>query len=451
MDKDNRVTKIILEKKIKVTTGNNGGKFLFEVRYAKPDPDLHTKLFAKVPFAASGKTMSDRLSSSVNKQPAELYEINAYRYLEATLPMKTPRFYFGDISNETSNWIIITERIDFHDFNGNNFGKPSAETPKPLPPYEIEGPYDKCIDAGNLRGDHEEYYLLMTRVGARMAGLARNGAYGSQDLLKIAFRASPDHTKPALWGLNPDAATGEPPKQVSTKLDLAISFICDTAKVVFPPYVTAQAFQSKFRKAMMLVNAYTAEINYWMHMDNDYTALGHMNLNVDNAYFWRDADGKLDCGVFDWGGMGSSSYGAKLWWWYYCMDHNVFAKSITKLLETFCEQYQASGGPGLDVKLLQKMVIISGLQQMSGLVSAVPQIMKMCPKKNWADIQDRYDPRIGLNVDDKSTLRTYLHCMNSIVRIIEEMKGLEILEEFVQDVYVGMLKQTPKSDAIVYS
>lgn len=450
MDKDNRVTKIILEKKIKVTTGNNGGKFLFEVRYAKPDPDLHTKLFAKVPFAASGKTMNDRLSSSVNKQPAELYEINAYRYLEATLPMKTPRFYFGDISNETSNWIIITERIDFHDFNGNNFGKPSGATPKPLPPYEIEGPYDKCIDAGNLCGDHEEYYLLMTRVGARMAGLARNGAFGSQDLLRVAFRASPDHTNPAFWGMNPDAATGEPPKQVSSKLDMAVNLICDSAKLIFPPYVTTEAFQSKFRKTMLLINAYNAEINYWMHMDNDYTALGHMNLNVDNAYFWRDADGKLDCGVFDWGGMGSSSYGGKLWWWYYCMDYDVFAKHITTFLEQFCEEYKASGGPTLDVKLLQKMVIISGLQQMSGLVSAVPQINKMCPKKNWADIQDRYDPRIGLNVDDKSTLRTYLHCMNSIVRIIEEMRGTEILEEFVQDVYAEKFKQAPKSEAIIY-
>lgn len=74
----------------------------------------------------------------------------------------------------------------------------------------------------------------------------------------------------------------------------------------------------------------------------------------------------------------------------------------------------------------------------------------MCPKKNWADIQDRYDPRIGLNVDDKSTLRTYLHCMNSIVRIIEEMRGTEILEEFVQDVYAEKFKQAPKSEAIIY-
>ena len=43
----------------KVTTGNNGGKFLFEVEYEKASPDLHTKLFAKVPFPLSDKTKSD--------------------------------------------------------------------------------------------------------------------------------------------------------------------------------------------------------------------------------------------------------------------------------------------------------------------------------------------------------------------------------------------------------
>ena len=64
------MTKIVLENKIKITTGNNGGKFLFEVEYEKKDPNLHTKLFAKVPFAFSGVTKMDRMSSSVNKQPA---------------------------------------------------------------------------------------------------------------------------------------------------------------------------------------------------------------------------------------------------------------------------------------------------------------------------------------------------------------------------------------------
>lgn len=450
MPQDNKVTKVILEKKIKVTTGNNGGKFLFEVSYAKPSADLHTKLFAKVPFPLEGKTKMDRISSSVNKQPAELYEINAYRYLEATLPMKTPRFYFGDISNETSNWIIITERIAFHDFNGVNFGPPGP-TPDPLAPYEIEGPYDKCVDKGNLRGKAEEYYLLVTRVGAQMAGMAKTGAFGSEDLLKASFRASPDSNNPMMWGMNPGASTGKPNKQLKMMLDGAVTFCTETAKVLFPDFLSDSKCLQKFRSTMMISNAYSAELNYWMHMNPDYVSLGHMNLNVDNAYFWRDENGKLDCGVFDWGGMGTSSYGGKLWWWYYCMDYEVFKNFLSNLLECFEKEYKASGGgQSLNTEQLYKMVIVAAVQQMDGLVSAVPQIYKMCSKKEFATIKDRYDPRIALNIDDKSTIRLYLHCMNSIFRIIEEMKGDQLVKDFIDEVYQDKFKQSPKSDAIVF-
>ena len=74
-------------------------------------PALHTKLFAKLPFVPEGATKSERLSSSVSKQPAQLYEINAYRLMEAAFPVKTPKFYFGDFDDEASSLCIITVRF----------------------------------------------------------------------------------------------------------------------------------------------------------------------------------------------------------------------------------------------------------------------------------------------------------------------------------------------------
>ncbi|CAE7826442.1 unnamed protein product, partial [Symbiodinium necroappetens] len=49
LPQENRVTKVIPDKRYRITTGNNGGKFLFEVEYEIPDDCLHTKLFAKIP------------------------------------------------------------------------------------------------------------------------------------------------------------------------------------------------------------------------------------------------------------------------------------------------------------------------------------------------------------------------------------------------------------------
>ena len=111
---DNKVVKVSADP-FKITTGNNGGKFLFEVEYLESSPELHTKLFAKIPHSMDTATQSDRLSSSVNKQPMEFYELNSSRLLEASLPVKIPKYYFADISNETSNWILITESVSFHD------------------------------------------------------------------------------------------------------------------------------------------------------------------------------------------------------------------------------------------------------------------------------------------------------------------------------------------------
>jgi hypothetical protein len=450
MPRDNKVTKIILEKKIKITTGNNGGKFLFEVEYEKPDPNLHTRLFAKVPHALEGATRTDRLSSSVNKQPSELYEVNAYRLLESSLPMKTPRFYFGDISNETSNWIIITERIDFHDFDGINFGPPAPTRPPALPAFQIEGPYDKCIDY-NLRGESTEYYMLLTKVGAKMAADAKTGKMGSEANLGKSFKPSPDPKDTKVWGMNPNGASGENPKMVDAKLKNAFKFITGTGSVVFPEWTRTEQFGHKFFDVMLKVNAYVAEMNYWMHINPDYTSLGHLNLNVDNAYFWRDNEGKLDCGVFDWGGLGLASCGSKLWWWYYCMDYADFKTNIKSLLETYVATYKEHSGLQLDKDELYEMVIISGIMQMSGLVAAVPQITKMCPKKEWDTIKDRYDPRIGSNVDGKSTIRLYLHCMNTIMAIIEELDGDKIVNNWIQKIYVGTFKQTAKPDTMIGS
>lgn len=98
---------------------------------------------------------------------------------------------------------------------------------------------------------------------------------------------------------------------------------------------------------------------------------------------------------------------------------------------------------------MRMMTIISAMEQMLGLIAAVPQIYKMCPKKNWPSIQDRYDPRISENIDGKSTLRLYLHVMGTIVRIIEEMGGDQVLQEWISTVYVKEFGQSPKTESMI--
>eukprot|EP00913_Durusdinium_trenchii_P023581 g22156.t1 len=126
LERTNRVTSLKIED-TKVTGGNNAGKFLLSVKYAKEREGLHTKLFAKIPHQMTKDTKQDRLSSSVLKQPMDFCEINTYRLVETKLPTPTPKKK-GQIK-----------------------------------PFEVEGPYDKCKDY-ELNGDPKEYYTLIMEV-----------------------------------------------------------------------------------------------------------------------------------------------------------------------------------------------------------------------------------------------------------------------------------------------
>lgn len=443
---DNRITSIVPDHTVKITTGNNGAKFLFDVEYKYPDPQLHTRLFAKVPFPLTGATFSDRLSSSVLKQPNDFCELNTNRLLEGVLPVRIPKFYYGDICNATSNWILITERIPFTDKAGTNYGVPKCRK-GPLPPYHIEGPYDKCLDH-NLRGDPVEYYVALIRTGAMIAGMHKAGTLGGTAALGTNF-IDMGSRPPDSYRCVADGPSGENPGILRHKLDHAIEFISSTAKAIFSACVLEEAFQQTLMNTMLTLNAYREELNSWKHADSNYVAFTHQNMNVDNAYFWRNDEGGLELGVFDWGGMGSFCVGHKLWWWLYCSDYAVFKNNLSLFIETFMTAYAEYGGPVLDPDTLKSMVLITAMEQMLGLIAAVPQILKMCSKKEWQTIRSRYDSRISSNVDEKSTLRLYLHCMSSIMGILAEMRAGEVLSQWVRNTYCESMGHSPKTAAMI--
>merc|ERR1712224_622989 len=139
-----------------------------------------------------------------------------------------------------------------------------------------------------------------------------------------------------------------------------------------------------------------------------------------------------------------------LWWWIYCADFDVICSTLTKFVETFADVYHECGGPQLEADVIKSMVAITALEQMVGLVAAVPQIMRMCPAKNWETIKDRYDPRIAENIDGKSTLRLYLHVMKTVIRMIEEMDADKVLQQWIDNFWVGKLGRCAKSDAAIF-
>merc|ERR1719491_2710519 len=115
--------------------------------------------------------------------------------------MDTPKYYFGDISNETSNFILITARIPFAEKDGKKSN---------LQPFEVEGPYDKCMD-WQFHSDPKEYYMLLVKQAARLAGWHKAGKLGTEAVNRFMLGSlPPDHESPKAWGCNPEGSTGDP-------------------------------------------------------------------------------------------------------------------------------------------------------------------------------------------------------------------------------------------------
>eukprot|EP00747_Dinoflagellata_sp_TGD_P055482 gnl/TRDRNA2_/TRDRNA2_149563_c0_seq1.p1 gnl/TRDRNA2_/TRDRNA2_149563_c0~~gnl/TRDRNA2_/TRDRNA2_149563_c0_seq1.p1 ORF type:complete len:388 (+),score=75.90 gnl/TRDRNA2_/TRDRNA2_149563_c0_seq1:32-1195(+) len=118
LPKDNAVKKVVSVEQLPHSgfdaAGGAGHKAFITVEYEKPDPELHTELFAKMPW--------DYFESDIGKQyrmqistygDMDSGEVNTYIWCEHLFPFKIPKLYFTDINRETTNYILITERVLF--------------------------------------------------------------------------------------------------------------------------------------------------------------------------------------------------------------------------------------------------------------------------------------------------------------------------------------------------
>jgi len=319
-----------------------------------------------------------------------------------------------------------------------------------LKPFEVEGPYDKCKDY-ELRGDPKEYYSLIMQVSGKIGGADKSGRMGTQEFLQKNFfglRAPPGDMR--AWGANDTGPSGGPAQAMHSKLRIAIQFFSQTAAHFFPPYAVKEEFIEKFTDVMMTFSAYMNELECWKHENLDYVALSHANLNVDNAYYWRDEAGRLCCGVLDWGGFGATCLGHKLWWYFNCSEFELLKENFREFLQIFVDSYRESGGPQIDLQTLERMVKLTCLQNLSVMVSAVPDCLRQIPAQDWASVKDRKDRRIDDNLGDKSTLRTTLRAMDNGLRMIEEMGIGAEMQWFIDEIWVKRCGQPPKTRAMIF-
>jgi hypothetical protein len=295
--------------------GNSGQKLFISVEYEKPDAALHSGLFVKL-----SRDFVDAF------RDRRRYELEAEVRLAAlsrlpAFPVHVPKPYFADFNHASGSGILITQRI--------GFGEDGLE---PL--------RAKCMD--HTLPNALEHYQAIVAALARLAAAQNAG------------RLSPGLER--LFPFDAAVAAADLPipldaRQMREKV-AQIGALIARSPQLFPEAVTAPAFIARLEQDTLNVLRHEATVRRFLHADPRFVALTHWNSNIDNAWFWRDASGLLQCGLLDWGMVRQMNLAYGIWGGLSAADGAMLEAHLDELLILFARELAAHGGPELPLDLL---------------------------------------------------------------------------------------------------
>jgi hypothetical protein len=125
--------------------------------------------------------------------------------------------------------------------------------------------------------------------------------------------------------------------------------------------------------------------------DTDYVALCHWNANIDNAWFWRDTDGSLRCGLMDWGCVSQMNLGMAIWGAMSGAETDLWNNHFDELLDLFVAEVRRCGGPDLDPDRLRRHTLLYAAAMGVAWLLDVPALIR---KRYETTPSTRKDPRI---------------------------------------------------------
>jgi len=311
LEPDNRVTRITrLER---CPGGSTGEKLFLSVEYRKAHPHLHRDLFVKF-----SRDFNDPVRDARGKHEMEGEIRLAAASRLPGFPIRLPVAYFADYHHESRTGALITERIAF--------GAGGIEPHRP-----------KCLD-------HEitepvVYYRAILQALARLAAAHKSGRLGPEIDSRFPFDAD-------------RAAAANPiphdERQLRTRVAQFADFVAKCPRL-FPAHIAARAFFEQLEREAGEFIRHEATIKRFLQSNPDFIALCHWNANIDNAWFWRDAAGALQCGLMDWGHAGRMNVAFSLWGCLSGAPLEVWDLHLEELLGLFAGELREHGGPRLEV------------------------------------------------------------------------------------------------------
>jgi hypothetical protein len=383
---DNRVARITRFEEC--PGGGTGRKLYLSAEYDKPGPP--SDLFVKF-SRAFGDPIRDRQKIQMEGE-VRLALLSRH----PAFPVAVPRCMFADYHRDSGTGILITEQIAF--------GRGG-----------IERNHVKCLDRD--LPDPLGHYQALLRALAKLAGTYHAGVFPAELIAPLEDRAGP---------LGVSAREPYDAEQIGRRIGRWQRFAATYPQLV-PNPVRDRRFLARLAEEAPRFCGHEAAIARFLNAPSPFVALSHWNANTDNAWFWTDADGRTDCGLFDWGNATVMNVGVALAGCFYGAEPAFIVAHLDTLIGTFAAEFESASGLPLDPDELKHrlalQVACSGLMWMID----APKLVEM-RVPDLADVPDWYDPRVF----DDELVRTQLHMSAIWLTLWRELDFGAQLERFLR-------------------
>lgn len=381
IDPDNEVVSI--ESFEEVVAGGMGRKAKFKVRYLKPAPHLKEELFAKFSLE-KGHYLRHLYEGVMNSEVAF-----ALLSRNADFPVHVPECYFADLNNSQGEALLITECIPF----GADGVEPAIE---------------KALDYQLSHA--EEFYHAIARSLARLAAYDKHGKMNSPlvSLLEPGIKTHP------MISLSENELAGK-------LMDLG-DFVQDKHNLL-PQAYCDKSFADSLGKWVPLTFSNYHSIKEQLNTHPQLAAICHWNPNIDNAWFWRDADQQLQAGLFDWGNVGNINLASALCSAIAFTEIEVLENHYDAFVHTILSEYRQHSGCDVSVEDFQDCFNLLVATDLTALLLDLPAFLNQT-HADLDDYIDHHDER--LEKDFVARLRvvglraySYLWRRNNVDRTLE--------------------------------
>jgi hypothetical protein len=388
MGQDNQVSQITLF--ADCPGGSTGRKIFLSIAYEKPAPALPTDLFVKF-----SRDFDDEIRDRGKNQMAAEIKF-ALLSRAKNFPITVPACLFADYHDETGSGILITERIPF----GKN---------------GIEKLYEKCRD--DEMPEPLEHYKTLVKSLARLAGSHKGGSLSHAIAQNFPFDAAAASQQDRIR---------YSAQQLQNRIARYAVF-AETYPQLLPSNIRDKNFIAQLAADVPRFLEHETRIKQYLHGNPDFIALCHWNANIDNAWFWRNQDGALACGLLDWGRVSQMNIALALFGGLSASEISMWDNHLDTLLTLFVTEYHHSGGPVIALPELKRhLFLVAAMMWLAWLIDAPVLIERQIP--DLARIKDRYDPCFAAS----ETARVQLHMFSVVLNLWQTRDFGAMLDGFLR-------------------